>query len=146
MPCERPRPALYPEHQRFVTQFLATRSAKRNTKAVFTSARFTACAFKNRENASLVSSPLALDIPRLIERRADEAPIKPCHGGNQGREKKCQEEKVFYSKSYPLHAFQIALQQRVQSEDHIVAEALELGEDTQRIQSYNGADVTTKHG
>lgn len=31
-----------------------------------------------------------------------------------------------HSKSYPLHAFQIPLQQRVQSEDHVVAEALEL--------------------
>lgn len=40
-----------------------------------------------------------------------------------------QEEKLFYSKSYPFHSFQITLQQRVQSEDHIVAEALELEEE-----------------
>lgn len=42
---------------------------------------------------------------------------------------KHQEEKLFNSKSYPFHSFQITLQQWVQSKDHIVAEALELQED-----------------
>lgn len=41
-----------------------------------------------------------------------------------------REEKRSSGKSYPLDAFQIALQQRVQSEDHVVAEALELEDDT----------------
>lgn len=47
------------------------------------------------------------------------------HRGGGGH----QDEKLFYSKPYPFHSFQITLQQRVQSEDHIVAEALELEED-----------------
>lgn len=37
---ERPRPSLYPELQRFMTQLVATR-LKHNTEAVFASARFT---------------------------------------------------------------------------------------------------------
>lgn len=51
-------------------------------------------------------------------------------GRRGGGAVKPETEKQFDSKSYPFHAFQIALQQRVQSEDYIVAEALELEEDT----------------
>ncbi len=42
-----PRPSSYPQHQGFVTQILATR-LKHNTKAVFTSARFTVRSFELR--------------------------------------------------------------------------------------------------
>lgn len=49
--------------------------------------------------------------------------------GGREKRKRLREEKQSYSKSYPFHAFQITLQQRVQSEYHIVAEALELEED-----------------
>lgn len=137
---ERPRLSLYTEHQRFMTQLLATR-LKHNTKTVFTSSRFTVWAYKQSSPPSLWSllayTPHT-EVNRENERCADEASIFPvpllslamkgegCAGRVKREKKKCQEEKLFYSKSYPFHAFQIALQQRVQSKDHIVAEALEL--------------------
>lgn len=76
---------------------------------------------------SLVSSRLTLITWRLMERCAEEANILPAAERETDDVRKRGGGKL----SYPFHAFQIALQQRVQSEDHIVAEALEL-EDAQR--------------
>lgn len=133
MASERPRPSLYPKHQRFMTQLLATR-LKHNTEAVFASARFTVWSFEQRALPGLFSlthSHRSWEINGELTRHL----FSPSRGwtGPWGEESKeeeeketMQEEKLFCSKSYPFHAFQIALQQRVQSEDHIVAEALEL--------------------
>lgn len=139
---ERSHPSSYPEHQGFMTQLLATR-LKHNTKAVFTSARFTGWSLEQRTLPRLAglfslthSTCTCTEVERLTEMcwwglYCLCPAAKPGYGGPQEsrereRNKELQEEKLFYIKSYPFHAFQIALQQRVQSEDHIVAEALEL--------------------
>ena len=119
-PSQWPSPSLYPDHQQFMTQLLATH-LEQNTEAVFISPRFTVWSLKQR---ALTPPPLLLtftETERWIERCADEASISPAPllkrvAGPPGRvewEKKKRDRKKNYSKSYPFHAFQIALQQRV---------------------------------
>lgn len=53
--------------------------------------------------------------------------LGPPLGGQAEREGvRKQGRRGGYCKSYPFHAFQVPLQQRVQGEDHIMAQALEL--------------------
>lgn len=77
----RPRPSVYPKHQGFMTQLLATR-LKHDRKAVFTPAKIYSSIFWTESSAPSLRSLLAYtltctcaEVERLIETCADEASI-----------------------------------------------------------------------
>lgn len=117
-------PPYTPNIKRFMTQLLAT-GLKHNTEAVFTSARFTVGSFEHRA------------LPRLSLAHA----LGTCTG--------TEKLKLFERVSYPFYAFQVALQQRVQGKDHIVAQTLELREDKEDFKcsglSFNSVANISQH-